>query len=333
MHPAPLTREVWTVDADAFPRDGSIEDQARFLLRYAILAPSSHNSQPWEFRIEGDSIEIRAAEDRRLPVADEDDGELFLSLGCAIENLAIAGAHFAFGYRIEYPEDAPPVAIVTLEPDGSPSPAPPPGLFEQLTERYTNHQPFEERPLPEGLRDRLQASVVESDVELRLIDDPDQMASIAELQAEADRKLMANPDYRRELGHWIGTGVLGHSWVAARIGELVVSHLDLGDREAQKNATLLESAPAIGVLVAETEEPRSLIGTGRAFERLALLATAEGVAVHPMSQILERAETTGALATRLDTEPAQPRHLFRLGYAADTQRHTPRWPPEAVIIE
>ena len=332
MHPAPLRREVWTVDADAFPADGSIEDQARFLLRYAILAPSSHNSQPWEFRIERDSIEIRAAEDRRLPVADEDKRELFLSLGCAIENLAIASAHFEFGYRIEYPEDTP-VAVVTLEPAGSTSRAAPPGLFEQLTERYTNHQPFEERPLPEGLGDRLPASVVESDVELRLIDDPDQIASIAELQAEADRKLMANPDYRRELGHWIGTGVLGQSWVAARIGKLVVSHLDLGDREAQKNATLLESAPVIGVLVTETDEPHSLIGAGRAFERLALLATAEGVAVHPMSQILERAETTRALATLLDTEPAQPRHLFRLGYAADTQRHTPRWPPEAVIVE
>ena len=53
-----LTREVWSVDAGDFPRSGTRHDQATFLLRYAVLAPSSHNTQPWKFRV--DELTVRA---------------------------------------------------------------------------------------------------------------------------------------------------------------------------------------------------------------------------------------------------------------------------------
>ena len=41
-----------------------IEQQLRALVRYAALAPSTRNSQPWHFTIEGDTVRlwpIRAA--------------------------------------------------------------------------------------------------------------------------------------------------------------------------------------------------------------------------------------------------------------------------------
>ena len=328
-----LTREVWTIKADAFPTDGSIEEQARFLLRYAILAPSSHNSQPWEFTIDGDSIEIYPAEARWLEVADENKRELYLSLGCAIENLTIAAEHFDLGYQIEFFDDADHVSVITLDPENEPSSERPTGLFDEITERTTNHHLFEDRPLPDALCERLGARVIENDVGLLLIDDPAQQASIAELQAEADRKLMENPDYRKELGYWIGTGALGDSWLAARIGQLVVSYLDIGDREAKKNSKLLQSAPVIGVLVTDSNDKASLIKAGRVFERLALAATTEGVAVHPMSQILERSEMHEDLTSLLEGNDLQPQHLFRLGYAEDEQEHTPRWPLGKFLVE
>jgi hypothetical protein len=119
----------------------------------------------------------------------------------------------------------------------------------------------------------------------------------------------------------------------ARVGQAVVAHLDLGGREAAKNSTLVESAPVVAVLTTDADGRRAWMETGRAFERVALRASAEGVAVHPMSQILERPGCRARLAAELSLDGATPHHLFRLGYADETVEHTPRWPVEAMLDE
>lgn len=91
-----LTTDVWSVAEADFPRDGDSGDQARFLVRYAILAPSTHNTLPWSFRIVGNGIDVFADRSRWLRVADPDQRELLLSVGCALENLVIAAEHFGF---------------------------------------------------------------------------------------------------------------------------------------------------------------------------------------------------------------------------------------------
>ncbi len=60
------------------------------LIRYATLAASGHNTQPWRFRISAGGIEILPDFSRRTPVVDPDDHHLFVSLGCAAANLALA---------------------------------------------------------------------------------------------------------------------------------------------------------------------------------------------------------------------------------------------------
>lgn len=327
-----LTTEVWEIDPEEFPSGSPIEEQARFLLRYAILAPSSHNSQPWEFSVDSESIEVYAAEDRWLEVADYDKRELYISLGCAVENLCIAAEHFDIGYQVEYQADSP-VSIVKLQPgnEQSSSSGRPPELFDEIRNRYTNHQLFEDKPLPEYFQEQLADCVIEDEVALNLIDNPNRKGSIAELQGEADRLQMEEPEYRKELGYWVGTGALGDSWLKARVGQAVVTHLNIGDREAQKNSKLVRSAPVVGVLVAE-DDPVARIKTGQVFERLALAATSEGIAVHPMSQILERPEMREELSVILDDGNAPPQHLFRIGYVDEEQKHTPRWPLENFLL-
>jgi len=328
-----LTRDVWDIDPAEFPADGTTAEQARFLLRYAILAPSSHNSQPWEFLVADETVEIHAAEDRWLDVADADRRELYLSLGCAVENLSVAAEHFGIGVDVTYHDEPSPVAVVGLQPEGELSSRRPAGLFGAISERYTNHHLFADDPLGETVRQRLRECALEDDVTAVFVDDADAKRSIAELQAEADRRQMEDPEYRRELGHWIGIGALGDAWLKARIGQAVVSHLDIGDREARKNSKLVQSAPVLGVLWTNSDDPSARVTAGQVFERMSLAATAEGVAVHPMSQTLERPEMRERLADIVDADGALPQHLFRLGYASDEQEHTPRWPLEKFLVD
>src|ERR687891_523520 len=70
------TLEAWNVRENDFPKDGSLSEKMNFLLRYAILAPSGHNTQPWLFKIVGNNtIEIYADRSRALPLVDPDDRE------------------------------------------------------------------------------------------------------------------------------------------------------------------------------------------------------------------------------------------------------------------
>lgn len=330
MSAAELTRSVWAVDADDFPAEAPLDEQARFCLRYAILAPSSHNSQPWRFRIEGDAVHVAADESRWLDVADPDRRELFVSLGCAVENLVVAAEGFGLDPTVTLHEDAERVATVTLGGDGEASDDRPSAPFDELTARYTSHERFDGEPLAARARERIAAAVGGDVVTLHLVEGEAKRA-VGELQAAADRLQMADDDYRKELGHWIGLGALGQSWLVARVGAAVVTHLDLGDREAAKNSTLIESAPVLGVLTTDTDDPTARVEAGRAFERAALRASAAGVAVHPMSQILERPDLRERLATALDLGSGKPQHLFRLGYADEGAEHTPRWPVETVL--
>jgi hypothetical protein len=60
------------------------------IIRFATLAPNGHNTQPWRFRVDDRRIAILPDLSRRTPVVDPDDHHLFVSLGCAPENLALA---------------------------------------------------------------------------------------------------------------------------------------------------------------------------------------------------------------------------------------------------
>ena len=71
----------------------SIRTDYLFMIEQAIKAPSGHNTQPWKFRLFSDHIDILPDFSRALPVVDPDHRELFVSLGCAAENLCIAATH------------------------------------------------------------------------------------------------------------------------------------------------------------------------------------------------------------------------------------------------
>ena len=79
-------------------------DAQRELARYGTLAASNHNSQPWRFRLPERGIVVLPEFGRQGPVEDYDGHELFVSLGCAVENIEQAAD--AFGFRAATAFDA-----------------------------------------------------------------------------------------------------------------------------------------------------------------------------------------------------------------------------------
>jgi nitroreductase len=333
-----LTKDVWEIAQREFPRDAPIETQLRFLLRYAILAPSTRNSQPWRFMVEGNEVRLVAALERGLPVADPDRRELYISLGCALENLLVAAELFGFRHGVTYlPERQHPelAASVLFAPAGASTPSRARITLDAILRRHNDNSVYCPAPVPDELRERLQACCVEPDLRVDLTDDHLFRRWVDGLTLEADRLEFANPAFRKELGYWIGQGVFGTRQPLARLEGLAVARLDLGEPVARQDRNIVESAALLGLISASNDTHLEHLRTGQLFERLWLTATAVGVNIHPMSQTMRSPALRAAVAELLHSRGWIPQHLFRVGYSsrAGEPRHTPRRPLDDVVAE
>jgi len=324
----------WQIMEQNFPSNRGESHRLAFLLRYAILAPSSHNTQPWKFAVGQNEIAIFVNKDRWLSVADKDQRELYMSVGCALENLIIAAEHFGYGHQVTYfpePLNQRLVAAVELMPNGKPSSFRGPELFDAIGLRHTNYKPFDPQSIPEEEIERIQACVVEEGISLRITGDCEIKRKADELVNRADAILFADAAFRRELGFWIGEGAFGTPWLLAKLAQMASSYLDIGKLASKKESDLLMSAPMFGLICSKENDRLSQVKAGQVFERIYLTATASGLRLQPMSQMTEALETRAELINLIsekDTFPLQP---FRLGYAEAERQRTPRRPLEEVM--
>lgn len=329
-----LRPSPWHIDPESFPYQARTPDKARFLLRYAILAPSSHNTQPWKFAIRGHEIHVYADPTRWLRVADPDKREMYLSLGCALENLLLAAERFGLGHRVSYfplPRNEDLVASVSLDAGGVPSGLRDPALFRAMTSRRTNHKVYEQRPVPTALQERLKACCGDEAIDLYLTSHAETKDAVHRLVVQADAVQFADASFREELGYWIGQGVFGAPWLLAKMGQLAVTHVNVGKSTAKRDTVALMSAPVLGLLTSRRNDRESQVRAGQAFERVFLMATTLGLSLQPVSQIVEVPETRATLTDLLPMIDRHPMQPFRLGFAAPERDPTPRRPLEDVL--
>ena len=66
----------------------------------ATLAPSVHNTQPWQFVLDGPQLDLYADPSRQLGVVDPYGRELLMSCGCALLNARAALAADGLGIHV-----------------------------------------------------------------------------------------------------------------------------------------------------------------------------------------------------------------------------------------
>ncbi len=325
----------WQINEQDFPRDEDSIEKSKFLLRYAILAPSSHNTQPWKFSIGEDGIRIFVDKTRWLKVADSDQRELHVSIGCALENLLIAAEHFGYAHQVTYfpePSNEELAAVVRFTPREQTSAFRPTALFEAIIARHTNRQAYQARSIqPEDLQ-RLHDCCVEEGIQLHVTDDPEIKRRVDELMVHADALQFADPAWRDELGYWIGQGAFGMPWLVSKVAQLAVTYLNMGKGTAKKDSEVLMSAPLLAALSSQANDRATQVKAGQALERVWLMATNSGIRLHPMNQILQLPEIKAEVTKRIPMKGVMPQLTFRLGYAEPEKEHAPRRPLGEVLI-
>jgi nitroreductase len=328
--------DAWAVSEDDFPRGSPIEAQLGFLLRYAILAPSVRNTQPWAFSVQENRVYLIADFRKAQPVADPDRRELYISIGCALENLLVAAERFGFGHGIAYfPERGAPdlVATVTFEPGGTLSEARAGATLASILTRHNDDGVFRPAPVPEWLQMRLLACCTEPDLQILLTGDRPFRRWIDALTLEADRVAFADPGFRRELKYWIGQGVFGSPPVREQLQRAASPHVDLAEHVARRDHAIVESAALLGLICTTGDGHLLHVRVGQLFERLWLTATAMGVSINPMSQTMRHPRLRATVGELLPSAGWTPQHLFRVGFGSSTgEQHTPRRPLDDVVV-
>jgi nitroreductase len=209
-------------------------------------------------------------------------------------------------------------------------------LFEAIPRRHTNHKLYEDRPIPESDIALLHACCEEEGIWIFPTSEAPNEAElrrrIDELITLADAIQLTDQEYKTELGYWIGKGVFGSSLLMAKVGQLAVSYLNISKVQTKKDSELLLSAPVLVAMGSAGEDRKSQVKIGQIFERVALTAKYLGMAVQPMSQILEIPEIKDEVSKLLPMENVFPQHTFRIGYAKQEEEQTPRRPLEEVLV-
>jgi hypothetical protein len=328
------TNDPWKVDETQFPASGSTPDRLRFLLQYAVLAPSSHNTQPWKFRIDGNRIDIFMDEERWLKVCDDDQRELHISVGCCLENLLVAADHFGLRYQVEYlPDASDPMHAGKIEFEPGSASEHDSKLFQMIPVRHTNHGEYDGRPVPEDVLEQLSGCCTEPNIQVQLTSDDSIKQKVDALVVQADAMEFADPAFREELGYWIGQGVFGTSWLMSKIGKLAVTHINMGSSTAKKDSAVLMSSPVLGLISSKDNSRETQIKVGQIYQRLSLIAASFGIWCQPMSQIVQVEETKQEVA-KLQPDPhLLPQLPFRLGFAEPEKHRTPRGSLAEVLVE
>jgi hypothetical protein len=321
--------EPWNVKAEDFPSDGYASDQLEFLLRYAVLAPSSHNAQPWLFRINAMDVELFADRSRALHAIDPQDRELMMGCGAALFHLRVAAEYFGHQYRVEIlPEPGHPDLLARFHLGLS-------GetrsediiLFHAITQRRTNRQAFSPDPVPAELLSALNEAAREEGARLHFVQDESTRNWVADLIADADRQQWSDRQFREELAQWVRTkpesakdGLLLDTvgvkdWMAF-MAPSIIRTFDRGGGQAAKDREIAAHSPVLAVLTTDNDSPSAWIQAGQALQAVLLRSRTDDVWASFLNQPIEIDTTRQQLADGLKLD-GHPQLLFRLGYASD----------------
>jgi hypothetical protein len=334
------------------------------VLEYAVLAPSSHNTQPWLVELAAEGMKLFVDRSRLLTAADPQGRQAYISQGTFLEMLEIA-AH-QFGYRADltyfpggkYAEDAAedrPVAAIALQPDSMIVPDP---LFAEIPSRQTNRRPYQLTRTPSleelaAMRSAPQSTAIDwritgNAAQLQAVEGICEEAMTIEVSSEVRNREMAtwfrfSDSELRKRGDGVGiaqggtegakkwiaeTFVLSRARAAASAGIFARGAI----AQAKEQAA---SAPVFAALVTEGNSRLDQVLAGRAYARVNLTASRLGLAMQPMSQAEEEYTEMAELRQRLKQALHVPdgqtvQMLFRLGFARPSAP-SPRREPATLI--
>lgn len=293
------------------------------LVRYATLAPSSHNTQCWKFRLEDGAVTILPDFSRRCPAVDPDDHHLFVSLGCAAENLIEAALANGLKGHADFDATAGNALRVVLEPTRPVAST----LFQAIPERQSTRGEYDGQPIARHELELLEKAGTGRGVQIILLTERQAMEAVLEYVVQGNTTQMSDQAFVEELKKWIrfngddavrtGDGLYaassGNPTLPTWLGRLLFGLFFTPKRENDKYARHIRSSAGIAIFVSEAPGPAQWLEVGRCYERFALQSAALGIRNAMLNQPVEVPALRPQFAAFLGIGKHRPDLVVRFG--------------------
>lgn len=301
------------------------------LIKAATQAPSGHNSQPWWFEASDHSIVISPNLDRALPAVDSQHRELFISLGCALENLCTKATELHYQPQVSFSDEG----VITVDLQKSDTVIPDP-LATVIEKRQTNRSEYEDKNIDpvllQSLMDRLYKEVPETKGQVKLYafaKNTPPFETLTQAVLQGNTMQMGDPAFKSELLSWIrfnkkhsesthdglSYAVLGAPNLPRWVTEPIVKASLKAKTQNKTDLKKIQSSSHMVLLTTEKNDIATWIQTGRTLERFLLLLTQAGIAHAYLNQPCEVPEVNASLREKLTENNVYPQILLRIGYA------------------
>ncbi len=337
-------------------RTPDARDPRRFILAHALLAPNPHNRQPWlvDLRRQGEIV-LQCDGARLLPDTDPFGRQILIGCGAFVELAVIAAAELGLRVDVQpFPGGAPAgdqlpagatAARLVLTRDDSVQRDP---LFLQIRARHTNKGAYDsERQIGAAQWQQFSATAQAFGLLCGHVNEPARVASARAITRaayetesvtprtwlESARLMRIGP--REIAAHRDGISIPSKTlWLLSSVGlfdryEVPVRGTS-GFSDVMDYWAPFETGSGYFWIASRGNSRRAQFGSGRAYVRAHLQATAAGIDMHPLSQSLQ--EFTEVHAQRLQIhrllglEPAEVtlQMFARVGYGRVNAPAAPR---------
>lgn len=337
--------DAWSVDQNQFYKLRTTETKLKFLLKYAILAPSSHNTQPWKFTVSNNYIDIYADLSRKLEYSDPSGRMIYTAIGCAVQNIKIAACHYGLSVQIIYNHQLlttlPRYTMrICLSETKSSNTSEDEYLFPFITQRASSRGRYRDAGIPQEVLVSLRKLLHDETVKACIITDKDVKSAIATYAGGAMKAKMSIRAFRNELAKWLRTNITlkrdgmpgsGHNMPlgVSLIAPFILRHKDVSDFEQARAVKRVINFPAVCIISSREDNALEWIKSGELLERILLAITAAQMSASLMAAPIEvqpeREKLQRAIAEQNDEmKELFPQVFLGFGFSSIVAPHSPR---------
>ena len=332
---------AWQIQEKNFPSGGSVKEKIKFILGYAILSPSSHNSQPWETEINNNNLKIKYSQSRLLPHGDPDGKLRNLAIGAFTRTFEIAANHFGLGCNIQlFPGEKNVIADIGIYESAGVQKWTEDGL-EFIVKRTTNRNFFKPNKIDSELFQKI-SILSDQKINVKIFSEKNDIYKIIEVVERGVEKAMKNKNFRKELSRYKKHNLtssfvgmpgfdMGYSLFFSIIFPYIIKFFPIAPLVKVKDRKLLlDGTPNLVIISTATNSPIEQVSAGSMLVEIMLIAEKFGAATHFMAAAIYDNEISRQLGSVLGIQGI-PQGFLRIGYSEKKPLHSPRLPVDKII--
>lgn len=338
MKPNNDNYSAWSIDPELFPRSGNDIAKLEFFCKYAILAPSGHNSQPWKLESKENTIILSINRDHYL----SEDGsgllsiEPYVSLGCFIETLTLAAEGFGYILSVKHNDNTDFIANITILNETKSKPE----LLKAISSRFSNRKKFSTNTIELDKQKFIDSQKLPG-ISSKIVTKKSDLRIIAQLTQKAISTLMSQSAYRVELSKWVRNNKTrkydgmpgfthGHSTFLSFLAKKAILKGKKLGPQAEKSKLLIESSGALMIVSCDDDSIDSFISSGRKYASSCIYAELCDISSSALGASLLDPKTRDVMKQNFNLK-GRPLFILRFGYGNSKATKSPRWPLEKVM--